>query len=301
MNENVPSNSNENQENLHSEEVKSVDKSTNATEPAQTSSSFPKEDGILASSWKDIAKSKGWLVKIFQLMIMGLIPFVNLFVNGYILDWSQTLMRGTREVLPKRAFNSKAFITGFLYWVVTLVCWFSSLILLVFLPIPVLGVIIIFILNTFITAYAMIAGIRMALYNRFTAAFDLSEIWNVMRKDLGSLFLAIFVPAIIVVVIAIVLAIILVLCGFGAFATSSATRALSGSSGALGYGLVSNPYTSYLGNNLLTLFAQIASAVLPLFIIFIIIFGMLAVFMNIWQMRAVAHWLRKNAPEWVIC
>lgn len=281
---------NTNPEEVVSKESPAQDAATKRPAPAK------KQESILGAAWKDIVGSKGWFSKIFQLMIMGLIPFMNFFVSGYMLDWSATLLGGVREALPKRAFTRKSFVVGFFYQVLVAICWCVSLVTLVFLPIPLLGAVVIFVLNVFITAYGMIAGIRMALEGHFLAAFDLSDIWKVMKKDLGSLFVAVFIPALIMSIVATVLALILVAVVAGSVLASVSTAHTISNLSSFS-NMTYNPYATYIMSNPWLLLGQVVAVALPLLVVFLIVFGMLVVFMNIWQMRAVAHWLKKNTAK----
>lgn len=247
----------------------------------------PAQEGVLSAAWRDITASQGWFSRMFLLMIMGCVPVVSLFVNGYVLDWSCELLRGTRTALPKGTFNRKAFGVGFLYWVVSLLTSIASLVLWIFGLIPLVGIIIVFLLNLLFAGYTCIAGLRIALFNRFGAAFDFSDICKVMKRNVGGIFAVMFIPAFIAFII--IFIVVLLFLG-GSLANIANTANLYSSYSYLSSSYAAQAILSQLGTLLATI-----GIMLPL-VVFIV--GIVGTFAQVWSLRAMAHWVNRFAPEW---
>ncbi len=261
--------------------------------------------GSIAQAWTDITGHSGWFPRVLLLMFMGAVPFLNFFVAGYLLKWATKTSNTQSEGLPRHTFDGECFVWGFLFSVLQFIVTIATIFISIFLNIiPVIGFIFAWLLSIFFTGYIYLAGIRMVMKKKFGSGFDLSQIFEVIKRDPWHFFLAVFLPTLAVAaVIAIILILIWVI-----FLSSNVTNFLKLFSGASGYSSSAlNSYgsstrgygsSSYSSFDPLSIILGIVTTGGVTFLISLLIAGIVGTFGNIWVVRAVAHWLRKTAPEW---
>lgn len=278
-------------------------------QPANFKSSEP---GAISKAWTDITGHRGWFPRVLLLMFMGAIPFMNFFVAGYLLKWATKTSNTDSQGLPRHTFDGEAFVWGFLFSILQLIATISVVFISIFFfMIPIIGFILSWLLSIFFSGYIYIAGIRMVQKKNFGSGFDLSQIFEVIKRDPWHLFFAILLPtlavfAVIAVILAIVWGIFLAanmlnifnlassasrygsssLSGLGAYGSSSAIRGY----GNYGYSYAQPDFWGII-------FSIIAGGGVTV-LISLLVASIIGAFGNIWVVRAVAHWLRKNAPEW---
>lgn len=253
----------------------------------------PAREGVLGAAWRDITSSPGWVGRTALLALMGVFPVVGFYVNGYLLRWSAELVNGARTALPKGVFDRKAFLTGFLYWVVTFLCGLAASVLVVLNVIPVLGAILAWLGFLCVNCYAAVAGIRMALSGRFGAAFDLSQIVEVLKRNPGSAFVAVFVPSLVTGLVGVLVS-LMVVAVFGAASCSALAKSVGYASYGYGYGLSSG------SDGALGALGVIFGILGPLVGIVVVVLMFCSVFGTIWSLRAFGHFVAENAPEWAV-
>ncbi len=167
-----------------------------------------------STAWNDIRRSPGWLGKVLLLGLVACIPvFGWIVVFGYLYGWARDIAWGVHAPLPARIFGNedgKLFSRGFFVLVIAFV--FSLLpgvIQLVgliigsgpflfwggvghgmgFLSVGMGFVIGLVSLASYFFAvlFAWIGAMRMSIYGRLSAGFQLGKIWAMARRDFGGL------------------------------------------------------------------------------------------------------------------
>lgn len=245
----------------------------------------PSQKGVLGQAWTDITSSPSWIKRVLLLMVMNAVPVLNFFVSGYVLQWGADASRGVNVVLPKQSFDLRCFLTGLFYTILSVLmvagmAWTGILAI-----IPVLGWIAMALLPLFANAFLAMAGMRMAIFGRLGAAFELSDLFVKYKKHLGPLFAATFVPGLIVgLVICALLGLLLV---GGCAAGNSMMSGMGYGRGLMGMS------SANLGSLLFGAGAGL------FFLVLIIVFAIcLTAFAQVWTMRAVGVWAARFAPEW---
>lgn len=272
----------------------------------------PRQLGPVSKAWTDITGHPGWWKRVLLLMFMGIVPFVNFFVAGYFLKWASQTSNSESKGLPRHTFNSQCFIWGFFFFVIgILFCVADFVVSLILMIIPLVGWIISFLFGVFASGIIVLAGIRMVLKKNFTAAFDLSQIVEVIKRDPWHLFLAVLLPAlavgaIICAVFVLFTGIFLaenlgnflnIITGFTNLGSSYGSSSLSGL-GAYGSSALNGyNYTATQPNIIASLISIILGGGSTL-LISLVIAGVLSTFGELWLVRSVAHWLCATAPEW---
>lgn len=243
------------------------------------------QKGVLGQAWTDITSSPGWVKRVLLLMVMNVVPVLNLFVTGYLLQWGADASRGIHRTLPTARFDLRCFLTGLFYLIMSLLMTVASIWTGMLAIIPVLGWIAMAVIPLFANAFLAMAGMRMALFGRFGAAFELSDLFAKYKRSLGSLFAATFVPNLIVVVVVLALVCILM---FGSCSAGSGIMDM----------IMSGPSGSRSNGDIMGML-MMGTGVGLLFVMIIVVFAVFfAGFAQVWSMRAVGIWAARVAPEW---
>ena len=167
-----------------------------------------KQDSPFVKGFKDITKSPGWFVTYLKLFVQSLFPVLNFLPPGYAINWGADLIRGKNNPLPKGVFNHRCFGVGLLVNILSFITLLINVVLFWLNFIPIAGFLIVVFANTFITGWMYIAALRAELQKKASAAFDFSEIFKAFSKNPWQLFLAVFLPGLIIVAIEVVVAVI---------------------------------------------------------------------------------------------
>ena len=163
------------------------------------------------SAWGDIKNSPGWFGKLCLLALINFIPvFGQIVTFGYLYGWAREIAWGTHEPMPSRIFSNE---DGKLYrrgWFILVLVFVAALIpsivmqigasmqgagvwavannshavgssivsglgLLVYL-VGLVGALLLSIL-------AWIGSMRISIYDRLSAGFQLGKIWKMFRHD----------------------------------------------------------------------------------------------------------------------
>ena len=257
---------------------------------------FHTQKGCVGQAWSDITGSPNWVKRVLTLMVMNCVPVLNLFVSGYSFQWGAEAASGKPKPLEKGTFSKKTFVLGLIALLLGILLSMGVFPFAVFSFIPFVGIILMVVANWFATAFCYLSMIRVGVVGKLGAAFDLSELFRTYRKNLGGLFAAAVVPGLIACVIVVVIAVILLFIAWAGGAAAFGSSAypsysydyMYGYDYSYGYGSYSSPYAilAFLGGFTVGVIFIIA---LALFL------GGLA---NLWSMRAVGHWVKRNAPQW---
>lgn len=276
--------------------------------------------GYFKTAWNDIKQSPGWMGKMFLLALVMLIPiFGPIVVYGYLYGWARDIAWGVQSPLPKRVFGNedgKLYSRGFYILVLGIALAAAAGILYTILglfagfgggalfsgrnggsPFFMSGLVGLFGLIAMVLSWAVgfavmlfqwIGSMRISIYGRLSAGFQLSKIWAMLRKDLGGL-LRIFAMALIVgligsVVIGVIIAIIIFFIIFlGAL--------MAGGGASVSYGSPSGGMIAFI-------LAAGGLAVLIFMVIgyFALVFG---VWVSTLTSRALGYWTQQfDVPQW---
>lgn len=244
--------------------------------------------GCLGAAWHDIASSPGWVKRVLLLMVMNCVPVLNFFAQGYNLQWGAQAARGDAQPLPRGVFGKKTILAGLLFAAINLLGGIAGVVLLAFNIIPFVGFIIVGVANLFIGTFVSLAAMRMMVYRSFGEAFELSELCAKFKKSFGSLFAAACVPGIIAgVLLFLIMALVMAALVLASMA--------GGSAGYYGYGYGASSFAYDPVGFTFVLLSMFGGAMLFAFVLALFAYG----FADLWSMRAVGHWVARNAPEWV--
>lgn len=167
------------------------------------------------TSWNDIKNSQGWFGKLCLLALVGLIPiFGQIVILGYLYGWAREIAWGVHEPLPTQILNNE---DGKLYrrgWFILLVTFVFSLIPAIImgagssmqqvglyasmandatasasasLAIGSILYLVGIVATLLISILAWIASMRVSIYDRLSAGFQLGKIWKMFRHDTGGI------------------------------------------------------------------------------------------------------------------
>lgn len=170
-----------------------------------------------AAAWQDIKNSPGWVGKLLILSLLMFIPvFGHIVLLGYLLGWARDMAWGVHAPLPQRIFGNedgKLYSRGFFAWVISVV--FGIVLLLgTFTVSSIAGAglfgavtclhdgvgaamaagaftVLLGLFSFVLPLAAVLAGMlfqwvgwmRMSVYSRLSAGFQLGKIWAMIRHD----------------------------------------------------------------------------------------------------------------------
>ena len=176
--------------------------------------------GYFSAAWQDIRNSPGWVGKMLLMSLLMLIPvFGWIVVYGYLLGWARDIAWGVHAPLPARLFGNedgKLYSRGFFAGVISLACnavpfivemvggvvlgvgtvglflwgWNDGLLMPAGATSAVAAVVlplVVFALSLFVGLFRWVGWMRMAVYGRLSAGFQVGRIWAMMRHDFGGI------------------------------------------------------------------------------------------------------------------
>lgn len=207
------------------------------------------------SAWGDIKNSPGWFGKLCLLALVNFIPIFGQIVTfGYLYGWAREIAWGTHEPMPTRIFANE---DGKLYrrgWFILVLVFVAALVPSIVMQIGtgmqgagVWGVannahavgssimsglgLLVYLVGLvgalLLSVLAWIGSMRISIYDRLSAGFQLGKIWKMFRHDTGGAMrifgmdlLVGFIIGIILSVIAFFVVFIVVFAGIAGLAAS---------------------------------------------------------------------------------
>lgn len=281
------------------------------------------------TAWNDLVHSPGWVAKLLQLALLNLIPiFGQIVVAGYLYGWSREIAWGVHEPMPRRIFaneDGKLYRRGFYIFVMMFV---FALVLGIFVSIGTtmtalslssftdrsgsvsggvlmtLGSIISLIgwvASILMVFFVWVASMRISIYDRLSAGFQLGKIWKMIKYDAGgiarifgmNLLLALIGGFALSVVFGILFAIFGVSVGAGLLGVAaSATSEAAAEEAVRQYLLSGNLGGIVAGAMVLSLLSTYAALVLDVFVE-----ALTARALGYWTMQFdVPHWRGQDDP-----
>lgn len=273
------------------------------------------------TAWADVKHSRGWFGKLLLLGLISLIPIVGPFmVLSYLYGWAREIAWGTHEPLPSKIFANP----DGKYW---RRMGFLLVIMFVYLLIPnVLSLIVSSIESREVTltffgyqtttnpglatlqwvlsalsavsalvlgVFAWVGSMRMAIYDRLSAGFQLKKIWKMMRHDSRGILKILGMYLILMVILGVIAFVFIFIVTF--IAVFMISMAYSG--------FVSGPDLYGSSSQSLWMLARyVLAAGLPAILLALVfIYGALvfSVFINMMVTRALGYWVMQfEVPLW---
>lgn len=175
------------------------------------------QGGYFKAAWSDIKNSPGWFSKLLCLGLVSFIPvFGQIVVMGYLYGWARDIAWGAKTPLPSRIFGNedgKLYSRGFFVLVIVFVFslvpsvinmvgsllgsvapiafygsganrWMLGLSMVV---LSMLISVVSLVASFFASWFSWVGSMRMSLYGRLSAGFQIGKIWRMMRHDFGGI------------------------------------------------------------------------------------------------------------------
>lgn len=275
------------------------------------------------SAWGDIRNSPGWFGKLCLIALLNFIPvFGQIVTFAYAYGWAREIAWGTHEPMPYKIFSNDdgkfwrrgwfilvlavvfGLIPGILYIVgasiesATVVMTFFGPYVQVDPFLEGLGTvlrIVGFVLAVLVGILAWVGSMRIAIYDRLSAGFQLGKVWKMLRHDTGGIFRIFGMELLVSLVIGFVLSIV-----FAVLVTIVITAGVAGVMGA-GYSLQALQYMTQ-AQALEVALRFVAAAGVPgilslLIGTFLVYFS--SAFIQVLVARAMGYWtMQFEVPIW---
>jgi len=210
------------------------------------------------AAWNDLKSSPKWFGKLCLLALVGLIPiFGQIVIFGYLYGWAREMAWGVHEPLPAKIFGNE---DGKLYrrgWYIFVLVFVLSLV-----PSIVMGIgssmqqtvylngiadgdgtglgvstgfgsLLYFVgiaLSLFISVFAWIGYMRIAVYDRLSSGFQFGKMWKMLRHDtngilriFGMYLLVNLIVGLVLSIVIVALLILVIFAGVGGLASAGYT------------------------------------------------------------------------------
>ncbi len=274
------------------------------------------------TAWHDIKNSPKWLSRILLLALLMIIPvFGWIVVYGYLYGWARDKAWGIHAPLPEHIFENKdrkLYSRGFFALIIAFVCalvpglvdtigsvvtglgvfgasatWATGPIMVLAGALSALTGVLISIasigLALFTTLFAWVGTMRMSIYGRLSAGFQIGKIWSMIRHDfngilriLGMSVILLLAAHVLIFILAFVVLLVIVV--VGVVVTGGA---------ALGFAVGS------AGGPALTALLVVIPVVAVLLALFVFLLIALSVFSTMMIARALGYWTQQfNVAQW---
>lgn len=209
---------------------------------------------------------------------------------------------GRIEQMPKSIFANRAFVNGAFWFVISLVFGFvSSIVCGIVGIIPILGWIAAIAIALFMNMFTYLAAMRAAVADRLGAAFDISKLWNSMKKNPGSLLVVTIVPGLIIGAVVCIIAFIIILIAIPLVGTDILNMAYLLNDYGYGYSYGHGfDYGMYAPSDFAIAMAVInmIGMFIPAFLLIYLIGCFATAFEQVLVFRALGHWTARYASDW---
>lgn len=275
------------------------------------------QTGYFNAAWQDIKNSPGWLGKLVLLALVSLVPvFGGIVLYGYLYGWARDIAWGVHAPMPARIFGNedgKLYSRGFFALVISLVCAFVPSIIAgigsavlgvglfgfgsslyggsgwmhLGLASALMGMLFSFAslaLAVLVTFFEQVGTMRMSIYGRLSAGFQLGRIWAMIRHDFGGLLRILGMAVLLGLAMAVVVSI---------FMLAAMLVGMAAGIAAAGVGV------GHVDAAMAGLAIVVVIVVLAVSVLVVIALGAMSVFSYAMVIRALGYWTRQfNVPAW---
>lgn len=234
----------------------------------------PVKPSPFSRAWQDI-KNTPEAVKTYGFKgLVNCVSILNFCFYGNAGKWAKQAADGQFAPIEKKVIDQQNFISGFFYFLIAIIL---SLVLGVVGVVPFLGAVIVFAASFIVPTVSLVMYQRYLAYDSFGEAFNVTDIWDKLKRNFGALWVATFVPQLIVCAISGAIMFVIMMF-FGIIGGFSAASAIASGSVAGVFGLIGS---LGIGGLLCFIILMFASAI-----------GI------VWSMRGCGYWVAENVPEW---
>ena len=146
-----------------------------------------------ARSWGLLTRDRGWIKPILVMVAASFVPIVGpLGVLGYVVEWARLTAWGAVSSPKQKNVQVGACIASGWRVFVVMLAWAiaSALITAVLAIIPIAGPLLLFawmIFSFLFNLMVMVAALRATIYQKISAGFRVSTIWQMVKSDLDGL------------------------------------------------------------------------------------------------------------------
>lgn len=255
------------------------------------------------TAWADIEHSPGWFGKICLLGLLLFIPvFGPIVLYGYAFGWARDMAWDVHRPMPQRIFSNEdgqLFSRGFFAWLLIIVAGIIPNIILLAGGDSTFWLVVSVVADLFLSMFAMVGIMRMAIYGRLGAGFQLGRMWAMVKHDangllriLGMVVLISLIAGIAFTVVAVLAIMLIVAAGLGAGAAVD-WQALSYS---LQYG---TSFVSPQMAGVMQAIAPILGLVFLIALVLVYIAFVVEAWLMLMQARAMGYWTRQfDVAHW---
>lgn len=149
------------------------------------------QQGYYSTAWSDIKNSPGWFAKVCLLGLVNFIPvFGSMVCYGYSYGWARDIAWNVHQPMPARLLGNedgKLYSRGFFTLVIFLVASLVSVIPGIIIGDSAFSSLVVSLLSLFLCMFATVGVMRMAIYGRISAGFQVKKMWSMMAHDFNGL------------------------------------------------------------------------------------------------------------------
>lgn len=262
---------------------------TNYTVPPTAPTPAPVyAQGCIGAAWADIKATPGYIGKLLVLGLIMCVPILNFVVLGYLLHWSREVPFGGKTPMPAKYVTGKNFEFGFYAFVIGLVVGLVVGVAGMILGfVPVLGWIAYMALALAGSVAISLMEMRMIMGYTLGDGFNVKDIWQVARRNVGQLLLVTLVPGIVATAIVSVVG--------GIFVTLALMLGLGGAMPSI---MASSYASSVSAADVFSIVGLIAGPTLFAALLVYVAGMIVETAANALTVRGLGHWVARYAPEW---
>lgn len=150
-------------------------------------------DRYFSRAWHLVTQENGWWKPILLMCVALLVPIVGpLAVLGYQLEWARQLAWDVNDPMPRRGFRVGSLIISGWRGFLSVLGWGIAYFLIDsrISDVPGIGGLLDLawkVCGIFITMMIMVAAIRATIYQNAGAGYNVKNLWEMARRDLGGL------------------------------------------------------------------------------------------------------------------
>lgn len=208
--------------------------------------------------------------------------------------------------MPQQIFNNRNFLTGLMEKVTWIALGFVYIIGAIVAgmllgSIPILGILLTFAIGVFawfFNSFVALCSMKSALHNELGESFRIKKILDTFKKNVGGVFSAYILPALLCgLICAFVVAIIILIFSLATAGTIGGIASMFNSKSSSPLYMLNNVNTA------MSAISSLASLGLTLVIVGGVIIAAVVCFMGAFEKllryRALGHWISRYAPEWL--